>query len=68
MVELWSFDTPTTLYYVWQTSTDMYRLQEFSISFLSFFFLFLFFFFFIVFLGLHPWHMEVPRLGVRSEL
>ena len=21
-----------------------------------------------VFLGLHPWHMEVPRLGVKSEL
>ena len=20
------------------------------------------------FLGLHPWHMEVPRLGVESEL
>ena len=28
-----------------------------------FFFLFSFFFF----LGLHPWHMEVPRLGVESE-
>ena len=26
------------------------------------------FFFFFVFLGLHPWHMEVPRLGVKSEL
>ena len=21
-----------------------------------------------VFLGLHPWHMEVPRLGIKSEL
>ena len=21
-----------------------------------------------VFLGLHPWHMEVPRLGVKLEL
>ena len=21
-----------------------------------------------VFLGLHPWHMELPRLGVQSEL
>ena len=27
-----------------------------------------FFFVFFVFLGLHPWHMEVPRLGVESEL
>ena len=29
------------------------------------FFLFLFFFFF---LGLHLWHMEVPRLGAEWEL
>ena len=26
------------------------------------------FFFFFFFLGLHLWHMEVPRLGVESEL
>ena len=26
------------------------------------------FFSFCLFLGLHPWHMEVPRLGVQSEL
>ena len=26
------------------------------------------FFFFLIFLGLHPWHMEVPRLRVESEL
>ena len=26
------------------------------------------FFFFLVFLGLHLWHMEVPRLGVKLEL
>ena len=25
-------------------------------------------FFFFVFLGLHPWHMEVLRLGVKLEL
>ena len=32
-------------------------------------FLLLFFvFFFFFFLGLHPWHMEVSRLGVESEL
>ena len=28
----------------------------------------LFFYLFIVFLGLHPRHMEVPRLGVKLEL
>ena len=27
-----------------------------------------FFFFLFVFSGWHPWHMEVPRLGVQSEL
>ena len=27
-----------------------------------------FFFFFLVFLGPHPQYMEVPRLGVESEL
>ena len=26
------------------------------------------FFFFFAFLGLHLWHMKVPRLGVESEL
>jgi len=31
-------------------------------------FLFLSFSSFFVFLGLHPWHMEIPRLGVKSEL
>ena len=28
-------------------------------------FSFLFFFFFLVFLGLHPQHMDVPRVGVK---
>ena len=35
------------------------------------FYLFLLLYFFIylfVFLGLHPWHMEIPRLGVQSQL
>ena len=26
------------------------------------------FYLFFVFVGPHPWHMEVPRLGVESEL
>ena len=33
-------------------------------AFLKYFFSF----FFFVFLGPHPWHMEVPRLGAESEL
>ena len=36
--------------------------------FLLFFSFFLFIFGLFVFLGLHPQHMEVPRLGVQSEL
>ena len=32
------------------------------------FFPFFFFFFAFCLLGPHPWHMEVPRLGVQSEL
>ena len=38
-----------------------------NLSFLFFFFFF-FFFVFLPFLGPLPWHMEVPRLGVQSEL
>ena len=40
-------------------------------SFFFFFFFFSFFFFFflaLVFIGPHPWHMEVLRLGVKLEL
>ena len=32
------------------------------------FFFEVYFIFNFVFLGLHAWHMEVPRLGVKSEL
>ena len=41
---------------------------------MPFFYYGVFFFFFFpsfglfVFLGAHPWHMEVPRLGVELEL
>ena len=38
-----------------------------GVFFVCFFFVFLFFVFFC-FLRLHPWYMEVPRLGVESEL
>ena len=39
--------------------------SSFSFSLSLFFF---FFFFFFGFLGPHPWHMEIPRLGVELEL
>ena len=32
------------------------------------FFFFLFIYLFIYFLGPHPWHMEVPRLGLEFKL
>ena len=35
---------------------------------LSLFISFFFFLFSFSFLGPHPWHMEVPRLGVQSKL
>ena len=38
-------------------------MEGLLIYFGSFFFFVLFFF-----LGLYPWHAEVPRLGVKSEL
>ena len=40
-------------------------LFNITFHFLSFF---LFFFFFFVFLGLHSWHIEFPRLGIKSEI
>ena len=38
-----------------------------QIAFLSFFFP-SFLSFFLVFLGPHLWHMDIPRLGVESQL
>ena len=48
-----------TVFYVSQNSS-FYNFFSISVSFIFFFFLF--------FLGLHLQHMEVPRLGVESEL
>ena len=39
---------------------NIYYVSQIS----SFLFLFIYLFIFCLFLGLHPWHMEVPRLGV----
>ena len=40
-------------------------MVAFSLSFVSRYF---FFFFFFCFLGSHPWHTEIPRVGVKSGL
>ena len=40
----------------------------FITQFYLIYFLFFNFFVFLPFLGPLPWHMEVPRLGVESEL
>ena len=45
-----------------------FTLCKFSSLYSIFFLVLLISFFFLVFLGPHPWHMEVPRLGVESEL
>ena len=43
------------------------NVREFLIKHIPTFFLLLFFFFF-PFLGPHSWHMEVPSIGVESDL
>ena len=42
-------------------------LYKYSFFFYYFYYFFLFLFLSFFFLGLHPWRMEVPRLGVESE-
>ena len=39
-----------------------------QIVFFLFIYLFIYLFIFLAFLGPLPWHMEDPRLGVKSEL
>ena len=43
----------------------IFRDSLFLLEYIGFF---LFIYLFIVLLGPHPWHMEVPRLEVKSEL
>ena len=52
----------------WMTKDEAFRLNRvsgFLCGFLSFF---LTFFLPSIFLGLHLWHVEVPRPGIESEL
>ena len=46
---------------LWVSVLLIFLLQTAFLFFLSFFF-------FFCFLGLHPWHTDAPRLGVKSEL
>ena len=48
----------------WALQPSFHKAQAFLSLSPSLFF----FFFFLVFLGLQPWHMEVPRLEVKLEL
>ena len=50
------------------TRNSSARSEQLGLLQLQMPFLFFLFFFFLLFLGLLPWHMEVPRLGVESEL
>ena len=52
---------------VYQTHTSA-ATHTAAVRFFFFFLSLSFFFFFFCFLRLHPRHMEVPRLGVESEL
>ena len=47
-------------------STIYWKSCSFSLNFINFFIIL--FFILLSFLSPHPWHMEVPRLGVQSEL
>ena len=48
------------IYYVKLLCTSVFKVFGF--------FFFFFFFLSLSFLGPHPWHMEVPRLGIQSQL
>ena len=50
----------------WSDSISVF-FGFFCFFFLFFFFVFVFVFVFFCFLGLPPWHMEVPRLEVELE-
>ena len=56
------FDESKIYYYL----TDRIGFLLHIVKVYSWHLYFLFYFFF--FLGPHPWHMEVPRLGVKVEL
>ena len=46
-------------------------LIDFPHKYIHIFYFYIFIFYIYIyfcFLGLHPWHTEVPRLGVQSEL
>ena len=47
---------------------DSYLWFFFFLFLFTFIYLFIYLFIYFCFLGLHPQHMEVPRLGVNSEL
>ena len=53
-----------TVQWEWWRNIVIQMLPHYSIKYL----LFLFICLFVCFLGLHLWHMEVPRLGIESEL
>ena len=49
-------------------TVSCFQALPFFTYFVCFYFILFFIFLSFGFLGLHPWHMEVPRLGVQSEL
>ena len=49
---------------VWRAPNELYQGCYHSV----YFFLFVLIYIYFAFLRLHLWHMDVPRLGVESEL
>ena len=56
------------IYKEFQLGTSAVRKLNESDSYWGTLLSFLFLFIYFCFIGQHPWHMEVPRLGVTSEL
>ena len=56
---------------VWELATNLlegarsvFELKMWFLFIFYYFFILIFFLIFCLFLRLHPWHMEVPRLGI----
>ena len=58
------FATDVSIPYITEDKEDQTRLK----AYILFPILLSIFFWSFIFLGPQPWHMEIPRLGVESEL
>ena len=64
-----NLETKLKMLYMYSSSVKIFEHKQItSATYVCWLKFFLFFFFFFVFFGSHPWHMEIPRLGVELEL